>query len=152
MAQSVDPRLRVTERRTEIRAQAAAMGIDDAFISTLVETFYARIQEDTELAPIFNRVIVGSWEPHLAKMKDFWASVAFNAGRYSGRPVPAHVKLKGLDRDHFERWLALFRTTLQDVASDPAAVDFMMEKAERIADSLKMAVFGMPGLPGYRPE
>ena len=79
-------------------------------------------------------------------------SVTFNAGRYSGRPVPAHVKLKGLDRDHFERWLGLFRATLQDVASNPAAVDFMMEKAERIADSLKMAVFGMPGLPGYRPE
>ena len=64
--------------------------------------------------------------------------------------MPAHVALEGLSRAHFARWLALFRETLEAEAESEEAVAYMMEKAERIADSLKMAVFGMPGLPGYR--
>ena len=150
MAGAPEAGLRATERRAEIRAHAAEMGIDDAFISTLVERFYERVLDDPLLAPIFNEAITGSWAPHLAKMKDFWASVAFNAGRYSGKPVPVHVELDGLTRAHFARWLALFRETLEDEAENEAAVAYMMSKAERIAESLKMAVFGMPGLPGYR--
>ncbi len=150
MAQSVEPNLRVTERRVEIRARAAGMGIDDGFIAQMVDRFYERVLEDDLLAPIFNEAITGSWEPHLAKMKDFWASVAFNAGRYSGKPVPVHQRLDGLTRAHFARWLALFRATLEDLGASADAVDYMMQKAEKIAESLKMAVFGMPGVPGYR--
>ncbi len=80
------------ERRAEIQANAARLGIDDAFISDLVETFYARVRAHPRLGPIFNGEI-DDWPAHLAKLKDFWASVALNAGRYSGKPVPAHMKL-----------------------------------------------------------
>ncbi|MEM7424402.1 MAG: group III truncated hemoglobin, partial [Pseudomonadota bacterium] len=120
-------------------------------VSTLVETFYGRIRAHPDLGPIFADVIRDDWEPHLAKMKDFWASVAFNAGRYSGKPVPAHTKLSDVGRAHFAMWLDLFEATLVDTAPTPQAVPYMMERANRIARSLQMAMFGMPGLPGYRP-
>ena len=37
--------------------------------------------------------------------------------------------------------------TLRDTASTPEAVDYFMERAERIAQSLQLAMFGYPGVP-----
>lgn len=129
------------DRRLEIEANAAAMGIDDAYVSLLVEAFYERIRADSVLGPVFNDAIGDAWPIHLSKMKDFWASVAFNAGRYSGKPVPAHKKHTTIHRSHFDLWMGLFRQTLEETAPTPAAVDYFMERAERIARSLKMALF-----------
>jgi len=137
-------------RRQEIQARAAEMGIDDAYISRLVETFYQRIRAHPLIGPIFEQVIGENWDPHLDRMKDFWASVALNAGRYSGKPVPVHQKLDGVEPWHFNIWLSLFRQTLEDTAPTPAAVPYFMERAERIAESLQLAMFGGPELPRRR--
>jgi hemoglobin len=134
------------DRRRDIQQNADRMGIDDAYISELVETFYARIRADTTLGPIFNKEIGDNWGPHLARMKDFWASVAINAGRYNGKPVPAHQKLTGVTPAHFQIWLGLFRQTLEDTAPSADAIPYFMERAERIAKSLQLAMFGLPGL------
>ena len=137
----------VSERREAIRANAAALGIDDAYISTLVDTFYDRIRAHDLLGPIFDYAIGDKWDTHLPRMKDFWASVALNAGRYSGKPVPAHRKHTTIQPEHFTIWLALFEKTLTDTALTPGAVDYFMERANRIAQSLQLAMFGIPGLP-----
>tara|TARA_R110000787_G_scaffold116269_1_gene226390 strand:- start:640 stop:1083 length:444 start_codon:yes stop_codon:yes gene_type:complete len=135
------------ERRREIQQNADRMGIDDAYISELVETFYGRVRADATLGPIFDKEIGDNWGPHLARMKDFWASVAMNAGRYNGKPVPAHTKLTGMTASHFQIWLGLFRQTLEDTAPSAEAVPYFMERAERIAKSLQLAMFGLPNLP-----
>lgn len=134
------------ERRHETQARADALGINDAFIDELVETFYARIQKHPDLGPIFNRSITEDWHHHLTRMKDFWASVALSAGRYSGKPVPAHTKLEGVSQDHFKMWLGLFENTLHELAPHPDTVPYFMERAERIAQSLQFAMFGLPSL------
>lgn len=134
------------ERRKAIQTNATAMGIDEGYISELVETFYERVRANPDLGPIFDNVIGDNWGPHLARMKDFWASVALNAGLYSGKPVPKHQKLEHVTPKHFETWLALFRQTLEDTAPSPAAVLYFMERADRIANSLQLAMFGLPSL------
>jgi hemoglobin len=140
------------ERRAEIQAEAARLGIDDAYISLLVETFYERIRAHALLGPIFEHEIGDDWDPHLAKMKDFWASVAMNAGRYSGKPVPAHTRLTELQPWHFGVWLGLFEQVLKDTAPHPEAVPYFMERARRIAQSLEFAISGLPPLnTGERP-
>ena len=133
------------ERRRDIQAHAASLGIDDAFIETLVETFYGRVREHDRLGPIFNGEI-DDWPGHLAKLKDFWASVAMSAGRYSGKPVPAHMKLEGVRREDFGEWLGLFRRTLEDISPGAETVDYFMVRAERIAQSLQLAMFGLESL------
>ncbi|MEZ5922029.1 MAG: group III truncated hemoglobin [Parvularculaceae bacterium] len=135
------------EKREMAKSYAAALGVDENYISTLVDTFYGRIREDEKLAPIFNGAIGDDWPEHLAKMKRFWSSVALNTGVYSGKPVPAHQKLEGVERDYFERWLSLFRATLEETAPDPRAVDLFMKPATRIAQSLMLFMFGVPGVP-----
>lgn len=134
-------------RRAEIQARAASMGIDEEYISQLVDAFYTRIRADEILGPIFAAKI-SNWDVHLPKMKAFWSSVALNSGNYSGRPVPVHLKLKDdVEPKHFTLWLELFRQTLEDTAPSKEVVPYFMERAERIAKSLQLVMFGDPELP-----
>ncbi len=119
-------------------APGALAGVDEAMIKSLVDEFYARIRADDVLGPIFTREI-SDWEPHLAKMYNFWSSVVLMTKRYDGRPVPAHVKIEGLDHPHFEHWLALFEKTARDVCPPEAAALFI-DRANRIAQSLRLSL------------
>ena len=130
--------------RQKIRADAAAIGIDEAFISKLVDEFYGRVREHPHLGPVFDGA-VSDWPEHLAKLKLFWASVALNAGAYSGRPMQAHMRVPAIEPAHFGEWLFLFEQTLRDIAPTEAAVEYFMVRASRIGESLKLGLF-------YRPE
>ncbi len=136
------------ERRAEIQTTAQGLGIDQAYISLLVETFYARVRREPRIGPIFEAAIGEDWDHHLAKLKDFWASVALSTGQYSGKPVPAHQKHSHIKPADFEVWLGLFEQTLRDTAPKPETVPFFMERAGRIAQSLQLALYGMPELKG----
>lgn len=114
--------------------------VDRVFIGALVRDFYGRVRSDARLGPIFAAEIDGSWEPHLEKMTDFWCSVILKNGAYSGRPVPAHLKLKQVRDEDFDLWLGHFRGAVADrCPSDVAAV--FVDRAERIARSLRLAMF-----------
>tara|TARA_R100000935_G_scaffold20843_1_gene39155 strand:- start:807 stop:1235 length:429 start_codon:yes stop_codon:yes gene_type:complete len=129
------------DRRREIQENAARLGIDEAFISDLVDAFYTRVRAHPLLGPVFEGEIGDHWGPHLATMKDFWSSVAMNTGRYSGKPFPAHMKLTGITPAHFNIWLALFRLTLEDLTSNAETVDYFMERSNRIARSFQLGMF-----------
>ena len=124
--------------RPEITAELEAKtGLDDAVLSELVHAFYGKIRKDRVLGPIF-AARIDDWPPHLERMTAFWSSVALMTGRYHGAPVPKHAGLP-IDWSHFERWLALFRETAEEVCT-PAGAAHVIERAERIARSLNLAV------------
>lgn len=114
-----------------------AAGIDEAMIARLVHAFYHRRADDV-LGPIFASQIA-DWDPHLAKMVDFWSSVVLMTRRYDGRPVPAHVKIPGLERAHFDHWLALFERVARETCPS-AAADLFVDRAQRIAQSLQLSL------------
>ena len=103
-------------------------------IRSFVHAFYARIRVDAALGPIFNGHI-DDWDAHLAKLCDFWSSLLLRTGRFSGAPMPKHAVLPDLSAALFERWLALFRTTLAD-QPNTAMADAANHFAERVAQSL----------------
>lgn len=125
--------------RAKKTAQANALGIDDALISNLVESFYGAIRSDALLGPIFQSH-VKDWTPHLARMKDFWASVTLESGRFRGNPMLKHIAVGGLDSVHFDRWLVLWNQTLDEIVPDEAAAQVFRAAAERIAGSLLMGI------------
>ena len=137
---------RALAARREFAAHSATIGISEEFIGRLVETFYGRIRADVVLGPIFETAIQDRWPTHLAKMKEFWSSIAFVNGRYSGKPMQAHAKLlPELQPWHFEIWLRLFRETVDEIAPTPEAAAFFISRSERIAESLQLGLF-------YRPD
>lgn len=103
-------------------------------VHRLVHGFYGRVRSDTVLGPIFDRHIQ-DWDPHLAKMVDFWSSALRGTARFRGAPMPKHIALPGLTADLFHRWLALFAQTTATLGN--AAMQARAnELAQRIADSL----------------
>jgi len=129
-------------------AIAARTGLDEAVLRELVVRFYDRVRDDPVLGPIF-AARISDWAPHLERMVAFWSSVALMTGHYHGRPVPAHVPLP-VDAQHFDRWLDLFRDTARSVCT-PAGATHVIERAERIARSLSIAVTGSRSAPDAIP-
>lgn len=125
----------VAQVRARKMADALACGIDDAFISQLVEQFYGAIRADDMLGPIFGAK-VSDWPHHLARMKDFWASIMLESGRFSGNPMRKHIAIGELDEAHFARWQSLWDQTLDRIAPNAAVADRFGEAAQRIGESL----------------
>lgn len=132
---SAEIRAHAAAARARKRAEAEAIGIDDDFVSQLVESFYARIRADDLLGPIFAERIA-AWAPHLGRMKSFWRSVLHNSGEFAGNPMAKHLAIPGLEKSHFAHWLELFYATLRDLERHPAATRLVGTRARMIADSL----------------
>lgn len=119
--------------------------VSEENICQLVDTFYAKVRADVLLAPIFAQAI-HDWQPHLEKMYAFWSSVMLTTGRYKGNPVIKHMVLPGIKPELFDRWLALFDEACGELFSEDVSAEFRI-KAERIAESLKLALFYRPDRP-----
>jgi hemoglobin len=126
------------------RRQPLHPSIDAEMIHALVHGFYDRVRTDPEIGPIFNRVIGADWDTHLAKMCDFWSSVMLMSGRYKGNPMIAHMRLKAVRAEHFERWIGLFRATARDLCP-PEIAELFIGRAENIARSLQLGMFFRAG-------
>lgn len=136
-------------RRARItREIAERTGIDDEMIERLVRRFYRQVQADALLGPVFAPRIA-DWELHIAKLCAFWSSVALMSGRYHGQPMQAHIDLP-VDAAHFDRWVALFENTADEICP-PAAAQHFIERARRIADSIEMALAGRNAGPVVTP-
>ncbi len=128
----------IRSARPAITAELMARtGLNEALLADLVHRFYGKVRADAVLGPIFAARIT-DWGPHLERMVSFWSSVALMTGRYHGAPVPKHAGLP-VTWSHFERWLALFRETAQEICP-PEGAAHVIERAERIARSLHIAV------------
>ena len=132
--------------RERAEAEMKAVGIDDALIGMLVDTFYVRVRAHPELGPVFEARLSGRWPEHMERMKSFWSAVAFRSGAYGGKPVQAHLGVANMSPELFPQWLALFAATLDDIAPNAEAKAWFMATAERIARSLTLSLFYNPAL------
>lgn len=143
-------REQVARIRAAKRAEAVALGVDEAFVSQLVEDFYADVRDDELLGPIFAERIA-DWPLHLERMKGFWRSILFNSGEFSGNPMLKHMVIPGLEERHFARWLELFYATLHALETEPGGASLVGTKARMIADSLLTGISTQRhGLSGAR--
>ena len=92
----------------------------EAAIRLLVDGFNAKVVEDALLGPVFNGFAHVDWPRHLPVMYDFWSSLLLGTTRYHGRPFPKHLPLP-IGAAHFQRWLALFEATVDELFAGPKA-------------------------------
>ena len=125
--------------------------VSETTIAVLVDRFYDKVRRDPTIGPVFNAAIT-DWDEHLAKLKAFWSSVMLTSGRYKGNPMAAHMR-QPIEPPFFGRWLELWRETVAELFV-PAVAERFAEKAERIGESLKLALFFRPNAAahGHRPS
>lgn len=99
-------------------------------IRTLVETFYARVQQDPSISPIFT-ARVEEWGPHLDRMTAFWTTVLLARPGFRGDPVGKHRAIGELRSWHFDRWLELFHEVVHEVFNGETA-EHIYSRAERM--------------------
>ncbi|MEO8480637.1 MAG: group III truncated hemoglobin [Acidobacteriota bacterium] len=110
-----------------------------ADIIRLVDGFYERVRHDDVIGPIFNDVAQVDWAAHLPKMYAFWESILFGTAGFKGNPMAVHRALAqrvSLTGDEFERWLAVFRLTVDAFFAGPTAED-AKDRASRIAVTMQ---------------
>lgn len=107
-------------------------------VKELVDKFYDKVREDTLLAPIFNEVIQDNWPKHLEKMYSFWQTILLKEHTYYGAPFVPHANLP-VQKEHFERWLHLFRETLAENFKGEAASEALW-RANKMAEMFRMKI------------
>ncbi|HEU5146195.1 MAG TPA: group III truncated hemoglobin [Chryseosolibacter sp.] len=93
-------------------------------IKLLVDRFYARVEQDELLAPIFHGKIT-DMQAHLETMYKFWQGILMNQSpsehsTYDHGSLSKHEDLQ-LMNQHFVRWLSLFLDTIDDLYTGPTA-------------------------------
>jgi hemoglobin len=92
----------------------------------------------------FTEIIPVDFPAHLPKMYAFWESILFGTPGYKGEPMTAHVHIHEkhkMEHAHFEQWLLLFRTTVDELFSGPKA-DEIKQRAASIATIMEWKVTG----------
>ncbi|MCE2822045.1 MAG: group III truncated hemoglobin [Bacteroidota bacterium] len=96
-----------------------------ADIRLLIDTFYEKVKNDEVIGYIFNDVANVNWEHHLPVMYAFWEFLLLdNADAYRGNPIQKHLDLHAkhaLKAAHFDRWLALFQSSVDELFEGPVA-------------------------------
>lgn len=117
-------------------------GRDD--IAAVVTDFYARAFKDHLLGPIFTDIAKMDLAAHLPVMCDFWETALFRAGLYHRNALRPHLDLHAkvaLSPAHFERWLALWITTVDEWHAGKKA-ELAKDQAARIAASISRRLRG----------
>lgn len=89
-----------------------------ADVEQLVNSFYAKVNENHTLSPIFNEVAKVDWPHHLPKMYSFWSSLLLGEQSYTGNPMIKHIDLSRqteMTELQFSTWLILFTETVNEL-------------------------------------
>lgn len=111
-----------------------------ADIELLVRSFYRKVVADDVIGYIFNNVVKVHWEKHLPIMFDFWENTLFYTGSYDGNPMLIHKHLhakEALDAQHFQRWLLLFNSTVDELF-EGATATLAKQRAISIATVMEL--------------
>ena len=87
-------------------------------IYVLVKSFYVKLMKDDVVGHFFEGFKDSSLlEEHLQILVDFWDNMLFFTGTYSKNAMKPHLDLhqkKPFVKEHFERWLLHFNTTVDE--------------------------------------
>ncbi len=103
-------------------------------IVVLVDTFYAKVQQNGLLAPVFDAFVAGNWDEHHDKLYRFWQSVLLKEMTYSGKPHKHHEKME-VSRQHFDKWLEIWTQNVDEHFAGPTA-DRAKYRGATMADNL----------------
>jgi hemoglobin len=80
-------------------------------IELLVRTFYNRLLDDPLMSAHFEGI---DFEHHFPRMFGFWSFILLDTEGFGGNVFDAHRRLN-IDERHFERWIATFHATVDDL-------------------------------------
>ena len=118
-------------------------------LTSLLDDFYRRAFADDLLGPVFVDVARMDLAAHLPDITDFWSKALLKEGDYRRNMFEPHRALHekaDLRPEHFERWLELWHSTVDDNHTGERA-DLAKLQGARIAYSMCRMLTGELSLP-----
>ena len=112
----------------------------------LVRAFYERALVDPTIGFLFTDVAHLDLEKHIPVITDFWETILLGAQSYSGGAFRPHAQLHQKARlrsGHFQQWLNLWRTTVDELFDGPRA-SLAKSHAERVARAFHSRLETLP--------
>ena len=116
-------------------------------LERLVRAFYSRAFEDPIIGWIFTDVAHLDLEAHVPVITSFWETLVLGVPSYSGGAFAPHAELHrrvGLRGGHFDRWLALWYATVDELFAGPRA-ELTKATAYRLGTAFRGRLQGVPG-------
>jgi truncated hemoglobin YjbI len=124
-----------------------------ADIERLVVAFYRYAATDELLGPVFAAAHV-DWPGHIETLTDFWAWQLLGERGYEGNPLRAHEPVHAntpFTDAHFDRWLDLFVSTIDEQFAGPTA-EVAKGRATKMANAMRRLLTGQHGGPAESVE
>ncbi|HTW12647.1 MAG TPA: group III truncated hemoglobin [Solirubrobacteraceae bacterium] len=105
----------------------------------LVRAFYGRALTDPIIGYLFTDVARLDLEAHVPRLTNFWQTILLGAHSYGGGAFRPHLELHfkaPLQKGHFDRWLFLWRMSVDELFSGPHA-ELAKAHAERVAQAFQ---------------
>jgi hemoglobin len=112
----------------------------------LVRAFYERAIRDPVIGWIFVDVAQLDLEAHVPRIASFWETMLLGSGSYSGGAFRPHANLHArvrLRAGHFERWLWLWSTTVDELFTGQRA-ELAKAHAVRVATAFHARLESAP--------
>lgn len=113
-------------------------------IDLLVQAFYQRSRPDALIGHFFVNL---DWDHHIPRIVSFWSMVLIGDRSCQGDPMAPHLQLarkQPLEQAHFDRWLFLWDSAVDDHFAGPKA-DEARQRARTIASVMAHEVATMRG-------
>jgi hemoglobin len=121
---------------------------------TLVRAFYGRALQDATIGWIFTDVAELDLEGHIPILTSFWETLLLGAQTYDRGAFHPHANLHRkveLRAGHFERWLALWYQTVDELFAGPRAQAAKVH-AFRLGNAFRMRLAAHPSAADDRAE
>jgi hemoglobin len=89
-------------------------------IEALVNRFYEQVRADDVIGFIFTEVIAMDWQHHIPVIVDFWETILLDNIVYKKNAMEVHYAINKkvlLQKEHFDRWILLFNSTVDEMYS-----------------------------------
>ena len=104
-------------------------------IERLLTVFYSKAFADELIKHFFIEVVPLNLQTHIPVIADFWEAILFNKHTYRKNVMEVHQHISSLSnikKEHLDRWLLLFRQTLDELFSGEKT-ELAKQRAQSIA-------------------
>ena len=128
-------------------ARARRRDLRDEDLEPLLITFYSVATIDPLLGSYFAGI---DMTRHMPRIVDFWSTMLFHTGRYSGNAFLPHARMLGLTNNHFQRWVDILEATV-DSQFEGTNAQVMKGLARRVAYGMQVRLGIVPLFQFFTP-
>ena len=109
-------------------------------IEIFISAFYGKMIHDETIGQIFTKIFPLNLQQHIPVISDFWETILLDNPVYKKNAMEIHYEINKvfkLEKQHFDAWLHLFNTTIDELYTGEKAT-LAKKRAAGIASLMQL--------------